>query len=270
MPTIQRCLLKKKICWLFVAIFVATMLGCVTVEDSVFKNTASKEEAVEKRVQVAVGYLRKNEVRTAIQHLNMALDLDAESPHVHEVLAIAFEQNGDLELAEKHYKKSLHFDDEYTRGRNNYASFLYRQQRYQDAFEEFEVVVQDVYYENRAQAFLKLGRVALKLSKMEKAEQAFSRALSLDINQAGGMIELAQIYYERDQFETAQRFLKKYRETAFQASPNSLLLGIRLAHHFYDQNTIASYTMVLKNMYPESSEYQELKKIQATHEQSRN
>lgn len=270
MPNAQAYFLKKKICWLFITFFVAAMLGCVTIEDPLFKSSATKEQAVERRVQVAVSYLRKNEIRIAIRHLEMALNIDAESPRVHEVLGIAFEQGGDLELAEEHYKKSLRLDDEYTRGRNNYASYLYRQARYQEALEEFEEVVKDVYYENRAPAFVNLGRVALKLSDMEKAELAFSRALSLDLKQVGGMIELAQIYYERNQFETAQRFFKKYRETVSQTSPKSLLLGIRLAHHFDDKNTIASYTMVLKNMYPESTEYQELKKIQATYEQSRN
>jgi type IV pilus assembly protein PilF len=243
----------------------STLFACVTVEDSAFKKSENVD-ATEARVKVAIAYLQRKETSEAIRHLNTALEDAPNSPRVHEVLAIAFQQNGDLDLTETHYEKVLKIDSDYTRGRNNYASFLYDQKRYQEALVQFEQVVKDVYYGNRAVAFVNLGRCALKLDNIEIAERSFTRAVELDRNQSAGLMELSDIFYEQGEFESAQNLLDKYRQLVEKKSPRSLLLGVRLAHERGDQDAIASYSMVLKNMYPDSGEYRELQRLQAAYD----
>jgi type IV pilus assembly protein PilF len=256
------CLSAKMLCRCLLVLVVTFLAACVTTEKSVFTGKASKEDAIEARVSLAISYLRKNNTKMAIRHLNTALEIDDKSPRVHEILGIAFQQSGEVELAEKHYLLSLKYDPTYSRGRNNYATFLFSQERYEEAMKQFQQVVEDVYYDGRASAFNNLGLSAIKVGESEIAEEAFKRALGLDRRRPDSLFGLAQIYFGRGEYALSQRYLDQYRSVVNQVSPQSLLLGIRLAEYFDDKNTIASYSMVLKNLYPKSKEFLELKEMQ--------
>lgn len=240
--------------------FLALLTSCVTTEDKIFTAKASKEKAIETRVQIAINYLKKNDSETAIEHLNAALESDPESPRVHEVLGFAFASQGEKELAEEHYRKALKYDSNYSRGRNNFAVFLYANGRFKEAKKEFEKVVDDVYYNNRADAFLNLGMCELALKDKEAAETAFRRSVALNHHEPMAHLELAYILYEKGNFPDAQKHLDQYRGLVSKANPRSLLLGVKLAEIFDDKDRVASYSMVLKNLYPTSAEYLELKR----------
>lgn len=255
-------LLSYKFRLLLVLGVAVALSACVTTQESSFTGKVSEGKALEARVQIAIGYLQTNDTEMAITHLNTALEIDSKSPRVHEVLGIAFQQSGEIELAEKHYKKSLKFDSNYSRGRNNYASFLYAQGRYKESKKQLERVVEDVYYDRRAQAFENLARNMLRLEQYEEAEKTFLRALGLDRRLRESSLELAQLYYDNAEYAKSQKYLDQYLAVSGRSSPRSLLLGVRLATEFDDKDTIASYSMVLKNLYPKSKEFLELKALE--------
>ncbi len=253
-------LAKKAVKLASIALVLWGLTACVTTESGIFSVNKSEEKALESRVQIALRYLSdEKDTDMAIKHLKMALEIDSKSPRVHEVLGIAFQQAGELELAEQHFQKALKYDPNYSRGRNNYAAFLYAQGQYADAKKQLERVVKDVYYENRAAAFSNLGLNYLKLGDIEQAKQAFVRGLSMDTSQTLPKLELADICYQQGDYASAQSYFDLYKSGVSQASPRSLLLGIQIATQFEDKDAIASYSMVLKNLYPKSKEFLELK-----------
>ncbi len=231
-----------------------SVAGCVTTTTGGFSADASDEKEIERRVQLASNYLRMGKMDAAKKHLKRALEIDPKSAEVHSSLGLVFQLSGEFELAEEHFKKSIRLDSSYSRGRNNYAVFLYERGRYKEAMGQLEIVVKDTLYENRANAFANLGKCALKLDKREQAQEAYTRALLMERGHSTSMLELAILYFDKSKYIESQRFYDQYRGAARQ-SARSLWLGVRLARIFEDQNAEASYALALKNLYPKSQQY---------------
>ena len=141
--------------------------------------------------------------------------------------------------------------------------FLFGQNRFKEAKKQFGKVVDDVYYAHRAAAFRNLGLCSLALEEIDEAEEAFRRSAAMDRTESIARLEIAHILFIEGKFPQAQKYLDQYRKLVRTATPRSLLLGVKLAQKFDDKDRVASYSMVLRNLYPASAEYLELK--QASH-----
>ncbi len=170
-----------------------------------------------------------------------------------------FQLEGENELAEKSFKRALREDPGFSQARNNYAAFLYQQERYEDAYEQFEIVSRDLNYDNRARALLSLGRAALKLGREERARAAFEHAYNLDPKIAPVLVELATISFQNEEYAKAKQYLDQYSQVARQ-SARTLLLGIKIERIFGNKDKEASYALALKNRFPYSDEYLEYKR----------
>ncbi len=229
--------------------------ACVTTEEKLFKDNVSQDKEVEARVQIGLTYLNKGEPERAIFQLKRALDINPHSARVNEVLALAFEQTQEYDVAKDHFKRMLSQNSEYTRGRANYGYYLMRRNDYKEAYKHLNVVVSDIYYPNRAAAFQNLGYAAAQIGKEDEVEYFYTRALGLDDNLSVAMLELSQILYKEEAYSRSQEYLDQYREKVRPSSAEALLLGIKLARVFEDKHDEASYALALKNLYPRSKEY---------------
>lgn len=231
------------------------LAACVTeTHHSVYSKEVTKDSAIQSHVDASMEYLRKGDTENAIRHLSSARAIDKKSPVVNNGLALAFQMSGEKELAEKHYKEALRSDSRMTSARNNYAVFLYGEERYAEACKQMRKVMDDSLYEGRADAFQNLGQCELRLGNLEAAEEAFERAIALSRMQTPALLELANINLQQGDYTAAQNYYKTYR-MAGQQSARSLYIGIKLADYFDDEDERASYALALKNMYPHSEEY---------------
>ena len=248
---------------LLVVLLVAGLLiSCVRTETRLNSNKVDKEREFEIRLQLAVEYLQEDLMDRAIKELKKAEEIDKKSPKIYEVYGLAFQKNNEPGEAESYFKKMLKYDASYSRGRFNYALFLMREQRYEDAAEQFEKVAEDLYYSNRARAFFHLAQCWQKLGNSEKMGPAYQKAVALDNNFAPAFLELAQFKFDNKEYAASDKYLKQYREKVKQSSPKGLLLGIKIARLFEDKDAEVSYVLALKNLYPRSDEYLEyLKEI---------
>lgn len=243
---------------------IGNLVSCVTTKTSMFKESDAQEE-IERRVEAASTYLDQGNTDQAIFHLKKALEVDDRSAPVHDALARVFVRTGEYELAEEHYRKAISSDADFSRARNNYAALLYQLDRFDEAMVQLERVVADTFYEARPDAFVNLGLCALKLGRVDRAEESFKRALAMNLRGVRGslaLLELAEINFNRGDFAQSKRYYSEFRQLSPSQSPRSLLLGIRLARIFEDKDAEASYALVLKSLYPESKEYLEYRKLQ--------
>lgn len=236
---------------------ILTLSACVTTKGTLFPDKVSKENQIESQVRIAINFLESNEAEKAIFHLKSAIELDPKSPRVHEILALSLEKTADNDKADMHFRKMLHYDKSYTRGRANYGSFLMRQGNFKDAYKEFSIVVDDIYYPNRAVVYQQLAFCAEKLGKFEEVGAAYQKAVALDGNSTPALLELSYFKFNNKDYPAAQRFLNKYRSKVDTSSARALLLSIKLARVFEDKNREASDILALKNLYPHSKEYLE-------------
>ena len=243
-------------------LFVTLLLsGCVTTERGGIGTKVDDDQAVEDSVRLARAYIQRQNWGAAKRHLKIALEIDDSSAVVHEALGLVFQNTGEVEVAEQHYKKSIKLDNRLSRVRNNYAVFLYQQSRFKEAALQLERVVADTLYDKRAASYVNLGRSYLQLNELEKAEDAFTHAHLMDRRNVPLLFELAETYFQLEDFSNAQRFYDAYRSQVKQQPARALWLGIRLADTFNNKDALSSYVLALKNLYPTSNETLEYYRI---------
>jgi type IV pilus assembly protein PilF len=236
--------------------------GCITTEESVFTEDASPSKALERRVALARHYIGEGNWEAAKRNLELATEIDAKNAEVYEAFALVYQSTGEYELAEENFKKAISLDSKFSRCRNNYAAFLYSRERYEEAEEQLDYVVKDTLYSGRPNAFVNLGLCRLKLFDTQGAEEAFVRALAMDRTNQIALLELARIRYEAQDYPSANKYYGIYRTAAKQQSAAGLLLGIQLSKVDNNRDAEASYALALRNLYPQSAEYQAYKRAQ--------
>ncbi|MBT8149205.1 MAG: type IV pilus biogenesis/stability protein PilW [Gammaproteobacteria bacterium] len=240
-----------------VASLVVIMLSaCVTTQRGGFDKSASEDDAVAARVTAAKQYLQKRDFESARRHLKIALDIAPRSADVHDALALTFHASGELDLAAVHYRKAVDYSDGGSRFRVNFANFLYQQGKFEPAEAQLLAVVGDSLYEKRESALYLLGLTQQQLLQLAEAKQSFERALVLNPANRRVLRELAIMNYDAKDFEQAWRFFQQYRKYTSKPSAEMLLLGIELARELNQPDAEASYVIALKNIYPDSREYQ--------------
>ncbi|MCQ4974434.1 tetratricopeptide repeat protein, partial [Bifidobacterium pseudocatenulatum] len=74
---------------------------------------------------------------------------------------------------------------------NNYGSFLFERQRYQEASVQFQKAAADDLYPERSRIFENLGITSLELGQRERGRQELEKALRLNPRQPRALLEMA-------------------------------------------------------------------------------
>jgi len=236
-----------------VAVALVVLAGCVTETTGPTHEPAERSKRVEAQLDLARGYLSNRDYARARAPLKRALDIDPRSVEAHVLMAVLSESDGDMRLAEEHYRTALRLDPNHAQALNNYGSFLYAEGRYHEAVDVLRKLVKDADYRARSQAYENLGLAELKVGATDKAKEAFTRALMHNFAQARSSLELADMAYADGELDAAREYYEAFRQRSTQ-TPRSLCLGMKIGQALGDVNQQASYSMALQNLYPNSPE----------------
>ena len=238
--------------------------SCVTTTGS-FMVDASEDQAAADYIQLALAYFDNNDMPGARRHVNNALDIDDRISDAYMVLAMIFQREGDLDLADSNFRRSIRLDQDNSSARNNYAAMLFSQERFSESYEQLKSVSNDTDYQGRSLVFEGLGRSALQLGRQDEAEVAFQRALKLNENLYIARLELALIYFDQQDYLSARQYYQNHLTTIqflqLLHTPRALLAGIQIEDYFQNDEMVENFSLVLSTLYPTSPEYQTLQRL---------
>ncbi len=234
---------------------ICVLAGCVTEISGGTQRTSDPDATLDKRVALARQYIGVGDWENAKRNLELAQEIDADNAEVAEAFALVYQSTGEFEMAEQQFRAALKADPKLSRARNNYAAFLYSRRRYVEAEREFQRVTEDTLYSGRPMAFVNLGLCRIQLEDKPGAESAFNRALAMDRRNPVALLEMGFLLLEAGDTGEANRYHGAYRTVSPQQSPRGLLLGLLIAEAMGDQDALGSYELALRNLYPDSSEY---------------
>lgn len=233
--------------------------GCVTETTGGFNVEASQQRAFQDYLALARGYLEQDDLANSKRHLNNAAAIDRNSGELHGIWGLVYAREGEVDLADESFRRSLRADRGNSQTRNNYAAFLYANGRFEDAYRELQEVVNDTAYPSRAQAFENLGLAALRTGRQPEAEVAFTRALQLNGNLIRSLHELVAINLARQNISQADAYYRNYLTIAqfysLEHSARALWLGIQLAVATGDAAAMDLYAQQLQTRHRSSPEY---------------
>ena len=258
--------LSRKLARVLAVLLLSGALSCcVTTTTGGFMADASEERAATDYIQLALAYFDNRDMPGARRHVNNALDIDNGISDAYMVLAMIFQREGDLDLADSNYQRAISLDKDNASARNNYAAMLFSQERFRESYEQLERVANDTSYEGRSLVFEGLGRSALRLGRQEEAKAAFQRALQLNENLFIAPLELALIYFDQQDYPRARQYYRNYLTTIqflqLPHTPRALLAGIQIEGYFQNKEFVENFSLVLSTLYPTSPEYQTFQRL---------
>lgn len=239
--------------------FIFLLVGCGQTQVHNGK-VIDKQKALDSYITLGMAYLERGSRDASRRNFEKAMEIEPNSHRALNGLALLQKLNGELSLAEASFKKAIRRNAKYTEARVNYGVFLYQQERYQEAYDQFEAASEDLSFNRRSLLLTYLGQAALKLDLIERAKSAFEYAINLDDKQAQARLELAELSFAEEDYAKTKQYLDEYSQLA-KSSPQSLWLGIRIERIFGNKNKEASYALALRNLHPYSKEYLEYKSM---------
>lgn len=240
------------------AMAVLLMLaGCMTNPDAPGTNL---KEAARANVRLGVAYMQQDNLPLAKEKLERAEQQDPRSVEVHTALAFLNERLNRPEQAERHYRTAQRLAPGSADVANNYAVYLCRGGKPDQAIELFETASRDPLY-STPWAALTNAAVCLRANKRgADAVPYLERALAMRPDYGDGVRELADVYIEIGRPEqaimVAERFLTMGRGT-----PDVLLVALRAAIARGDQPATDNYARRLRRDFPNSAQTRALPQL---------
>lgn len=245
------------------AVLVLMLGACSSLSNHQKDAGANPEKTLEAFTQLGLQYLRAGDTVSAKDALQRALKIRDDYAPTYNALGLVFQMEQENALAEKEFRKAVELAPDSASFHNNYGAFLYAQKRYKEACDELERATEDPFYARRAQAFENLGRCFRMIDRTDAAEHAFERSLRLESDRPLALLELSDIDLNAGKVADAQKYFDQFSKMVearqVEHSAQSLWLGIRLARLAGNSTKAATYSLLLKNLYPKSDEYKRYK-----------
>ena len=243
------------------AIFIT---ACQTQTTMVKKDP---EKAIKVRTQLAAEYIKSGDLDSAKRTLDQALEMNSRDSAANMMMGILLQQEGSkvsMDKADAYFKRAISADPKNAQARNNYGTYLYQIERYNDAIEQLNVAATTLGYDQRYKAFENVGRIYLKLGDMTNAEKSFKQALQVNRDSYISMLELSEIFYLKQQTTAATQLYEQFVRGVGQKNQGAraLWIGIRNARANSDTMGMQALVNQLRALFPESPEYQRYLQLQ--------
>lgn len=195
-----------------IAAVAAAMLlqACTTISAPAPPRRASNEEAAQANLNVGVAYVREQRYVLAVEALTRALNIDPRLTDGHSAIAIAYDQLGNLELAEEHYQRATELDSNDAVAANSYAVFLCRVGRWADAEPYFRRAIGNPNYPTPDVVLTNAGICARNSGDEASAEQYFREALTRNNTSANALAAMMDLSFAQGNYLRARAFMQRY------------------------------------------------------------
>lgn len=241
-------------------IVIVIMLSLMACASSQKKSSGNADPPAVINANLGLGYLRQGDYDVAESKLKKALQQDPKLAMAHHYIAELYRQTGSYELAGEHFERAIKLDPRDPLVQNNYGVFLCDQKRYKEAEARFLKVIGMPSYKRQDEAYENAGLCALRIPDLAKAEKFFRQALEINPGLPNSLYQMAQINYDEHEYLKARAFLQRFFSVTSH-TPQSLLLGINIERELGDKVTMAQYSKLLADKFPDTEEARSARSI---------
>lgn len=231
-----------------VMIAAALLAGCASSGDALQKN---KEDASTYNTQLGIAYLRQGDVNTAKDKLDRALKENPSNPAVHSARAMLFQRMNLEAEADKEFQTALRLAPEDPDLQNNYAVYLCERGRTDEGVKRFETVAHNALYRTPWVAYTNAGVCLRTAKRNDDAARNFVVALQIRPNFAEAAFQLGDLQFSDGNPAAARQTIDAF-VGAFDATPDLLFLGVRIARSQGDRTAADRYARRLRLDFPSS------------------
>lgn len=218
------------------------------------KETEKKQaDASTYNTSLGISYLGQGDINLAKEKLDRALKENPENPQVHSARAMLFDRMGEPAHADTEYKEALRLAPNDPDVNNNYAVYLCQTGRATDGVKRFEAVARNALYRTPWVAYSNAGVCLRTAKRNSEAIKDFKQALSIRPNFPEAAYQLGDLELQQGNLSDARAQVDSYLNS-FEATPDLLLLGVRIARAQNDRVAVALYSRKLRLDFPSSAQ----------------
>ncbi len=229
---------------------LATLLGACGGSGPTRSDTV---DAAQFNAQLGATYLSRGDLNQAREKLTSALAQDDTNALAHVSFARLQQAIGDVERARFHFERAIELQPDEAEHHNAYGAFLCASGDPEAAQREFAIAASDPFYETPEFALDNAGLCMLDIGDLERAETYLRAALRRNPRFASAWLHMADFFLRSERVTLAEAYLQRYEALA-PRTPESLLLGHRIARDAGDLAAAETYASILLGDFPASRE----------------
>jgi type IV pilus assembly protein PilF len=214
------------------------------------KVAAEKQhDAAAYNVQLGIAYMNQGDLARAQDKLDRAATQDPNSADVHSARATLYARLGEADKADAEFRAALRIAPHDPRMSNNYAVYLCQSGRTDEGVKRLLEAARNPLYTTPEVAYTNAGVCLHTAKRDEQARANFMRALQVQPNFAEAQYQLANLQFEHGEYPAARAGIDNFIGT-YQATPDLLLLGVRVARAQGDRVAAQRFARKLQLDFP--------------------
>jgi type IV pilus assembly protein PilF len=220
-------------------------------ETSAVESTALNRARV--HTELASAYYGAGQYDVALEEVEIALSADKDYLPAVNQLGLIHLALGQTEEAQVVLERAIRIDPDDPSINNNYGMLLCSTGDPAGAMRYFDKAISDPLYRNPEFAYVNAGVCMKREGNVLQAEQFFRRALALAPDQPQALYHMAELQFDNDELESAQRYITRHLRLVV-AGPDALWLAARIESRLNDFVAVESYGAQLNRRFPNSEQ----------------
>ena len=240
-------------------ILIITITGiaaCSNKEEVIVDRKVSEpdlEQASALNVQLALGYIERQQLGVAQEKLDKAIEQDSDNVDAYTTMAYLKRIINEYEEAEDYYLQALDIKSSDPSIHNNYGGLLCQMGRHEEALDEIRQAYESPFYETPYLAYANAGTCLLDMGEYKEAEKLLRKALREQPKYAGALLSMAEIGVNTEKYLMARAYIQRYHSVA-KPSAASLWIQVQAEKALGAKEHYLKYARQLLKQYPDSDE----------------
>ena len=221
--------------------------------------TASDESDASKRAHVrmelASGYFERGQMTTALDQVKLAIIANPGFVEAFNLRGLIYANLGDERLAEDSFRRALQLNARDADTLQNFGFFLCQKKRYPEANTLFDQALAVPQYRDSGRTLLTKGVCLAYAGQLAEAEASLLRAHELDPTSPSVAVNLAEVLYQRGDYERARFFIRRVNAVPAVANGQTLWLAARIENRIGNRAGVQEFGDQLRRRFPESREF---------------
>ncbi len=239
-----------------VAVFMVA--GCVSTTTGPPEKKADQSDAAELNYQLGARYYRKGDYDLARDRLELALEQNPKNGLAWSALGLTYEALGNVRLAGDAYDNAVRVAPRDFKIQENYAVFLCRQDRFDEARKYFDKAIKAPTNDYSEQTYTNAGVCMMQKPDHVAAEEYLRAALERRPTYGEALLQMSVLFYETGDTLRARAFLQRYLSSNMPTAP-VLYHGILIEEKLGDDTARRQYTLQLLRDFPDSAEAERIR-----------
>jgi type IV pilus assembly protein PilF len=211
--------------------------------------------------ELAFLYYNRGNMAVALEELRTATTSDASYAPAYGIYGLVYMELRENGLAKQSFERGLSLAPGDPDLNHNYGVFLCFTGQEDESIKYFMKAVQNPLYPTPWRSYTAAGSCSLRKNRLKEAEGYFTRALQIEPNEPGALLQMGQLRYKQGNLDEARRYVSRFNKLV-EPTAESLWLALRVERKAGERVAENSYAAQLRRRFNGSPEYQLLQRGQ--------